>query len=257
MTDGKTCHGSTTEGRPAVGEAAPSVTIVLPVHDEEQVIENTVSAMGAIVAGRRGELIVVDDGSTDGGPAILDRLQASGQIRLLAHDRNRGYGAALRSGIAASRGGVIALVDADGQIEAADVVTALAAVDRGARHVIGIRGTRADHGSRRLLGKAGRATARRLFLPSWVRDVNCGLKVFPGPELRRLDLISDSAFISTEIVAKLSPRADEVAQFEIHHRPRLSGQSSAGRIGPMMMVVYDGLRFFVTRGRRRLRSAAQ
>ncbi len=257
MTYRTACHDPTTEAKSPAGEAAPRVTIVLPVHDEEQVIENTVADMGEIVASRRGELVVVDDGSTDGGSAILARLRAKGQVRLVVHDRNRGYGAALRSGIAASRGDVVALVDADGQIEASDIARALAAVERGARCVIGIRTPRADRRGRRALGVAGRAVARRLFLPSWVRDVNCGLKVFPGPELRQLDLASDSAFISTEIVAELAPRADEVVQFEIHHRPRLAGRSSVGRIGPVMMIIHDGLRFLAARGRRRWRSAPQ
>src|ERR687885_3058023 len=100
------------------------LSLVLPAHDEEANLEPVVRAALAALPGivREFEIVVVDDGSRDATPAIADRLATEdARVRVVHHPRNRGYGAALRSGFAAARGDRIAFMDADPQFDVRDL----------------------------------------------------------------------------------------------------------------------------------------
>ncbi len=222
----------------------PDLSAFMPVFDEAPTIEGTIrEALASLESlGVSTELIVVDDGSTDGTHAVLDRLaEQGGPIRVVRHETNLGYGAALGSGIAASTGRFVFYTDGDGQFDWADLprVFALAGQDR---VVVGRRSTRRDHLGRRIQSFAFNALMRCAFdLP--VDDINCSFKVFPGDAVRALDLRSGGVFIDAEILARLRRAGCEFSQVEVGHRERPAGASKLAGLRHVWGVVREAWAF--------------
>jgi glycosyltransferase involved in cell wall biosynthesis len=178
------------------------LSLVLPAHDEEANLEPVVRAALAALPGivREFEIVVVDDGSGDGTPAIADRLVGEdARVRVVHHPRNRGYGAALRSGFAAARGDLIAFMDADRQFDVRDLARLASCAD--AYDVVaGYRIRRHDPWRRVLLGATFNLLVRVLFGVR-VRDIDCGFKLFRADLLRGMRLEAPGALLNTEILA--------------------------------------------------------
>jgi glycosyltransferase involved in cell wall biosynthesis len=175
----------------------------------------------------RTEVIVVDDGSTDATRAIAEGLAARDpHVRVVGHDRNRGYGAALRSGIAASRSDWILITDGDRQFDLGELERFLApATD--CDLVAGYRIDRADPLGRRLAAHAWNRLMCRTFGIS-VRDVDCAFKLMRGGAARALALESDGAMVSTELLVRAALAGWRTAEVGVHHRPRPAGRPSGG-----------------------------
>ena len=118
---------------PRAATRVPALSFFFPAHNEAENIEPLVrEALGALSAmAEQFEIIAVDDGSRDATPEIADRLAAEHlSVRVVHHPTNRGYGAALRSGLAAARYPLVAFLDGDRQFRVADLVRLLNAPDR-------------------------------------------------------------------------------------------------------------------------------
>jgi glycosyltransferase involved in cell wall biosynthesis len=183
-------------------------------------------AAAALVADEH-EIVLVDDGSSDDTRAIAEALAAlDPRVRVVAHDVNRGYGAAVRSGIAASRGDWVLLTDGDLQFdltELVDFIPLTAQQDL----VMGYRVGRADPALRRLSAHAWNLLMRASFGIA-VRDVDCAFKLVRGPAARALPLCSDGAMISTELLVRAAQAQWRIAELGVHHRPRPAGEPTGG-----------------------------
>src|SRR6266540_673353 len=119
----------------------PELTVIVPVYNERERVERALEQILAAdlgVAGR--EVLVVDDGSTDGTPAILDRLDLPPHVRRLRHERNQGKGAAIRTGLRHARGHWSAIMDADLEYDPSDIARLIAPLREGrAEAVFGTR----------------------------------------------------------------------------------------------------------------------
>lgn len=205
------------------------LSLVLPAHNEiENIHEVTRRALDVMPElAESFEIIVVDDGSTDGTGEVLDQIaDAHPEVQPVHHSKNRGYGAALTSGFAAATGDHIMFMDSDLQFDIADL-SHLAPFVSQYDIVAGYRINRQDAGYRILYANMFKLAVRLLFGVR-LRDIDCAFKVFRADLLKSMRLESPGALINTEILAKAAKAHASHIEVGVHHYPRQRGDSSGG-----------------------------
>jgi glycosyltransferase involved in cell wall biosynthesis len=228
-------------GSPAA--ALAGVSAVVPAYDEVESLPEVVAGLLAVLPRVAGavEVIIVDDGSRDGTGALADRLAATDpRVRTVHHRRNRGYGAAVWSGIRAARLEVVFVTDGDGQFDPDDLVH-LAPLARTYDIVAGHRTRRADPFGRRLAGRLWSGLVRRLFgVP--LRDVNCAFKLFRRSLFRSMRPESTGALISAELLARALQAGRTIVEVPVTHLPRRHGRATGGTPGVALRALAELLR---------------
>jgi putative flippase GtrA len=180
-------------------------------------------------------VVVVNDGSTrDDTHAVVEHLVQThpGQVRAVHHESNRGYGAALRSGIGASLETghrLIGFCDADNQYEIESFGTLLAALqDEDAHLAVGYRISRADPLKRRLMGRGWHWLTKIALGFATARDVDCGFKLFTREVLLHIAprLRGDHAEVSPELLARATSGEYRIAEAGVAHLPRTRGRQT-------------------------------
>lgn len=173
-------HGQDAPSAMKAQPTAAGVTFVVPAYNEEQGIEGVVQRLLDLELGVPVELLVVDDGSTDGTRAKLDELAKDvPALRVLSHGFNMGYGAALKTGFASAAHEVVVITDADGTYPEGKIGELLACIDDGAEMAIGAR-TGSDVNVP-LVRKPAKAVLRGLasyLAGTRIPDLNSGLRAF-------------------------------------------------------------------------------
>src|SRR5579859_5503730 len=167
---------------PAGQRASCSISVVLPAFNEEAIIERTVRHVAEVLRAQASdfEIIVSNDGSRDNTAHVLAELQAREpglHLRIVTHDRNRGYGAAVASGFEAARKDLVFLTDGDKQFDVTELSEFLPAMDGQTDLVIGWRRKRADPPLRKLNALGWKILVNLLFGYT-ARDVDCAFKLF-------------------------------------------------------------------------------
>jgi glycosyltransferase involved in cell wall biosynthesis len=202
------------------------LSVVMPVYNERRTVQQIVEAVLAVPV--RKELVIVDDGSTDGSREILGEIARQPGVRLLLHERNRGKGAALRTGFAAARGEVVVVQDADLEYDPRDYPLLLAPILRGEADVV--------YGSRYLVDPADPARERdslyhyfgnrvltfwsNLFTGLNLTDMETCFKCFRREVLRALAIESRSFTVEPELTAKLARLPVRIHEVPIRYRGR-------------------------------------
>ncbi len=223
-----------------------SISLVLPCFNEEANIERTVRSVAAWFAqnGITGEIIVTDDGSRDRSPQILDDLKKEiPMLRIVRHERNQGYGVAVRSGLDAATMDVMGFMDSDGQFHVEDLGLLLPHLTS-FEFVTGRRAHRADSFIRNTFGKV-LGLMNWLMLDLWVRDVNCGLKVFKKSLwLRIRPTHGVEKLFNTEMFLRLNDARIPWKTVNVPHYPRTAGSPTGAKVSVILRMFKElwGLR---------------
>ena len=210
-----------------MASARPSISVFFPAYNDAATIGALVRAALDLLPALTDdyEVIVVNDGSRDETGAVLEELaQTDARVRVVQHERNLGYGAALRSGFAHARKKLVFYTDGDGQYDVRELAALYPLLTDGVDVVNGFKVKRADSGQRKVLGGIYNRLARFLFrLP--IRDVDCDFRLLRRAAVEPLRLTSSSGTICVELVRKLSVNGCRFVEVPVRHYPRRHGRS--------------------------------
>lgn len=223
----------------------PSLSIIIPAFNEEANLPLTVAAIFKELHADPDflEIIFIDDGSRDKTVEIAHHLmKTEPRIRLVKHDRNRGLGAAIRTGFDAAEGEFILYTDADLPFDFHLIPELLAQVKQN-NIVIGCRNNRGEGGRRWLLSK-GYNLLCRLAFGVWVSDVNFACKLLPRKAVRMMNLHAEGSFIDAEILLEARRLGYEITQLPMTYYPRTVGESTLSRPYVVLVILQEMIRYF-------------
>lgn len=229
------------------------LSIVVPAYNEETTVGGVMRAhvdLGRTLAGEV-EMIVCDDGSTDGTPAAIAAVGADRpEVRILRNERNAGIPQTMKRLYAAASGEWVYFTPADGQVPVTALERMWNARD-GMALVVGRRVPRRDPRVRVVIAELYSTGLRWLFrLP--VRDID-SVKLYRGDDLRSLSIRSRSNFFEAEMLITLCRRGRPVTEVTVEHRPRVAGVPKGVTPGSAALAMWELARFMLSdfaRGRR-------
>jgi glycosyltransferase involved in cell wall biosynthesis len=199
------------------------VSFVVPAYNEAATITEVLDAVWRLDLDK--EIIVVDDGSTDGTAALVEAWRERGDAILLLQQENRGKGAAVRRAIAHAGGDIVVIQDADLEYDPADVPALIDPIVRGAADVV--FGSRLSGGKPQraylfwhLVGNRFLSLLTNVLFNTTLSDMETGYKAFRADVLRSLDLREDDFGIEPEITAKVCKRKLRIYELPISYYGR-------------------------------------
>jgi dolichol-phosphate mannosyltransferase len=221
---------------------SPTVSVVVPLFNEEENVPILQSELRAALSGLDHEIVFVDDGSVD---RTVDQIETAPNIRVIRFEKNTGQSAAIYAGLQAARGATAVLIDGDLQNDPADIPRLLAEIARGADVVCGYRVKRKDTVLKRLTSRIANAVRSR-FTKDGVRDTGCTLKAM------RLECVS--ALVPFKgmhrfIPALIKGAGYRLIEIPVNHRPRRFGRSNYGLGNRALRATIDmfGVRWLLAR----------
>ncbi|HEY4378512.1 MAG TPA: glycosyltransferase family 2 protein [Acidimicrobiales bacterium] len=200
-----------------------SLTIVMPVFNERDTLRTALDRLLAVTMPVPTEILVVDDGSSDGCLDLIKDLEDDGAVRVIRQPSNQGKGSALRRGIAEADGELLTVLDADLEYDPADFPSLLQPIlDGDARVVYGARsyGGHAAYSFWFVLGNKGLAMWASFLFDAWLTDIETCLKVAPTTTWRDIDLQSDGFGIEAELTGKLLKMRERIFEVPISYKAR-------------------------------------
>lgn len=212
-------------------KAGVSVSVFFPCYNEEANVERTVGK-AVEVLGKLGvdfEVIVVNDGSSDATEEIANRLaQSDSRVKVVSHERNFGYGAALQSGFKAASKELVFYTDGDGQFDIGEMPPLLDLI-KGHDIVSCYRLNRQDNIIRKINGWCWSKLGCLLFGMN-IRDIDCAFKLYRREIFDNITLSSSGALIDTEILARAKGKGYKIIQKGVHHYPRTAGTQTGANL---------------------------
>ena len=233
---------------------APLLSVVVPVHNEEENLAPLIGEIRQALAGRISyEIVYVDDGSDDGTGTHLRALQREvPELVVVRHRRSCGQSAAIHTGVHRARGRWIATLDGDGQNDPADIprlFEALCAMPGAERRLVtGMRARRHDDGLRRISSRVANGV-RSWILDDGTPDTGCGLKIFPRAFYLEFPFFDHMHRFLPALALR---EGGDVLSVPVGHRPRLRGRSHYGIGNRLWVGLADlmGVRWLMRRMRR-------
>ena len=226
-------------------KALTSLSIFFPCYNESENVDSMIEQALQVGEGYGVdyEVLVVDDGSRDDSAEKVRRWsKKEPRVRLVQHGTNRGYGAALRTGLENASKDLVFLTDGDNQFQLADMEKLFSKID-GCDVVTGFRLHRQDRPYRRLNGFLWTRLNRWLF-GLRVRDVDCAFKLFRRKCLEGLELESNHLLIHAEILARLQKKGCVIEEIGVPHYPRRAGEATATKPAAVLKTFQELVRLY-------------
>lgn len=226
-------------------ERVTALSVFFPAYNEGENIERMCISFKSILdqVSKDYEIIIVNDGSTDQTREIADRLaREDDRIRVVHHDRNKGYGAAIRSGINASRKEYIFFTDGDNQFDVSQLSRLLPFI-RQYDAVIGFRLNRQDNWIRKTNAWAWNRLVRLMFDLN-VKDIDCAFKLFHRRVFEHVCLESSGAMISTEMLVRLKKKGFMTYELGVLHSPRVAGKQTGANLRVILRAFKELFSFY-------------
>jgi glycosyltransferase involved in cell wall biosynthesis len=221
-----------------------NVSLFFPVYNDETTVRTVATQGIALLGGYAAnfEIIIVDDGSPDRSGEIADELarEHPDVIRVIHHEKNRGYGAALKTGVEACRYEWICMVDGDNEYAVADLKKMLE-LRAYYRLIIAFRYRKLYSTSRIFISFAYNLVLRHLFRTPF-RDISTGIRTIHRSVLNEVNLTSNSPFIGAELAIKTMLCGYPVGELGIQTFPRSFGRGSSTSMKNILLTVRDMLR---------------
>ena len=227
------------------------LSILMPVFNERERVGEAVAQVLSTELPTPFELVVVDDGSTDGTAELLGGFGDDGRVRLLAHERNRGKGAAVKTALAQARGEYATVFDADLEYDPADLRLLLPPLLDGRTNVcFGVRAFDGytSHSFVYVMGNRAVTLACNVLFNVYLHDIMTCHKMMRTELFRSLELRSAGFAIEPEIAARLVQRRERIFEVPVHYRARSTDEGKK-------LTSLDGFRVLGTLVRCRLTSA--
>jgi glycosyltransferase involved in cell wall biosynthesis len=229
---------------------APELSILMPVYNESGTVEQAIEQVVATDLPVDFEVIVVDDGSTDGSREILERGEWPDRVRVLHHDANQGKGAAVRTGLAEARGRFSAIFDADLEYDPKDLGELLEPLLAGKAHAaFGVRAFNGytSHSFLYVLGNRGVTLAANVLFNVYIKDLMTCHKVIDTDLFRSLPLRAAGFSIEPEITARLVQRGERIYELPVHYHARATDEGKKLTAADGFRVLWTLLRCRFTR----------
>jgi glycosyltransferase involved in cell wall biosynthesis len=224
------------------------LSIMMPVYNERERVERAISSVLATELPTEFELIVVDDGSTDGSQEIVREAVQDGRVRLLEHPENRGKGAAVKTALEHANGDFAAIFDADLEYEPSDLARLMPPLlDGRANACFGVRAFDGytSHSFLYVLGNKGVTLAANLLFNVYLRDIMTCHKMIRTDIFRSLPLREAGFAIEPEIAARLVQRGERIFEVPVQYHARTTAEGKK-------LTARDGFRVLATLVRCRL-----
>jgi glycosyltransferase involved in cell wall biosynthesis len=233
---------------PKATTGKPGLSVFFPAYNDSGTIASLV--ITALQSARRltpdCEIIIVNDGSADATAQIADELARTyPEVRVVHHERNRGYGGALRSGFAAATRDLVFYTDGDAQYDPAEMALLWARLDDSVDLVNGYKISRSDPLHRIVIGRIYHHTVKILFGLT-VRDVDCDFRLLRRSIFDRVTLEKNSGVICLEMMKKIQDAGFRIAEVPVHHYHRAHGRSQFFNFRRLMKTAIDVARLWFT-----------
>ncbi|HYU43000.1 MAG TPA: glycosyltransferase family 2 protein [Vicinamibacteria bacterium] len=223
--------------------ATPSISVVFPMYNEEAYARRAVSAARAVLMAELPdwEIVIVDDASTDGTPALVDALaREDARVRVVRNPVNRRLGGALRAGYAAATKDLVFYTDADLPVDLHQLPRAVRLLEyQEADVVAGYRFDRTSEGLVRALYTFCYNHLIRTLFGLRVRDVNFAFKLFRRSVLEKFPLTSEGSFIDAEFLLRARKAGCVIIQIGLDYFPRTRGTSTLASIPVIFAILRD------------------
>jgi dolichol-phosphate hexosyltransferase len=221
----------------------PELTILMPVYNERDTIEEAIAdAIGANLPVAERQLVIVDDGSTDGTREWLGAASLPDNVEVVLHPKNMGKGAALRTGLGHARGTYSAVLDADLEYAAADLAPVLEPLLAGrAKVVFGTRAwtSQSSFSFWYVMGNKSVTMATNVLYNCWISDVMTCHKAMSTELFRSLRLRERGFAIEPEIAARVLQSGERIYEVPI-------GYAARSRDEGKKLTAFDGIRVLRT-----------
>jgi len=218
-----------------------SVSIFFPAYNDSEIIASLIEKayrMGPVIS-QWFEVIVINDGSTDDtAQTLLKAKEQYPELKIITHEKNEGYGSALRSGFAAAIGDFVFYTDGDGQYDVSEIEKLTTLLTDEIDVVNGYKISRSDPIYRKIIGTWYNSLLHLLYkIP--ISDIDCDCRLIRKSQLDRIHLTSSSGLICLELIIKLQEKGARFTEVGVSHYDRKFGESQFFNVHHLLKTIKE------------------